>query len=428
MAPDPSTPSPATDAVAGPAPAAAARSSSDAHLSIAIIRARYNPYGGAERFVQRALAALSGGPIALTVIARRWRRDPRDGEASQTGVRWQRIDPFFLGSLWRDASFSRAVRAHLARTSYSLVQSHERIPGVPVYRAGDGVHAEYLAQRARVLSVWMRGWMRISPYHRWLLRTERQMFEHPGLRAVICNSMMVRDEILARFRIAPERLRVIRNGVDLRRFAPPTSEQRQAARFELGLTSTEPIFAFVGSGFERKGLEGALRALTDPVLPPDLRLIVAGTDKHLARYRRRADQLGVLGRVVFLGGVGNVLPVLHAADGFVQPTLYDPFPNAVLEALACGLPTVTSPKSGAAEVITPGVNGFAPDACDVPAIARAMAAILRAPSRAAMREAARASVSNLSAAALGDELLAFYRELTAVAPAHPLRAESTDLV
>ncbi len=417
-----------TDAAAGPAPAAAARSSPDANLSIAIVRARYNPYGGAERFVQRALAALSSSPVTLTVIARRWQRDARDGEALPAGVRWQRIDPFYLGSLWRDASFSRAVRAHLAQASYSLVQSHERIPGVMIYRAGDGVHAEYLAQRARASSPWTRWRTGLNPYHRWLLRTERRMFEHPDLRAVICNSTMVRDEILARFRIAPDRLRVIRNGVDLRRFAPPMPAQRQAARLELGLTSTEPIFAFVGSGFERKGLAGALRALADPVLPSDLRLIVAGADKHLARYRRWADQLGVLPRVVFLGGVKDVLPVLHAADGFVLPTLYDPFPNAVLEALACGLPTVTSRKSGAAEVITPGVNGFAPDACDVPAIARAMAAILRAPSREAMREAARASVSGLSAAVLGDELLALYRELASPVSATPLRVESTDLV
>ena len=379
--------------------------------SVAIIRARYNPFGGAERFVQRALAALADRPLALTVIARHWQA-PAGGvtDPVPAGVHWERIDPFHIGRVWRDASFARAVQAHLARHPYQLVQSHERIPGVMIYRAGDGVHAEFLEQRRRALGPAGRLGIACNPYHHWLMRTERRMFTHPALRAVICNSEMVREEIAGRFGVDRHKLRVIRNGVDLERFAPPTREARQRARLRYGLAADEPVLAFVGAGFERKGLAGVLRAMAHPAAPTGLRLLVAGTDKHASRYRSLAARLDIQSRVIFLGGVDDVLPVLHAADGFVLPTLYDPFPNAVLEALACGLPTLTSTKCGAAEVITTGVNGFVTDALDLPALAAAMAGLVDPAGAPARREAARASVARFSSRLLGDELLGLYSE------------------
>lgn len=382
--------------------------------SVAIIRARYNPFGGAERFVQRALAALADRPLDLTVIARRWQAATRGtgggADSLPAGVHWECIDPFHVGRVWRDASFARAVQRHLKRHPYQLVQSHERIPGVMIYRAGDGVHAEFLAQRRRALGPLARLGLSLNPYHRWLLRTERRMFSHPALRAVICNADMVREEIAHRFGVDRSRLRLIRNGVDLTRFAPPSREARQRARLRFGLAADESVLAFVGAGFERKGLAGALRAMGRPTAPQGLRLLVAGTDKHAARYRRLAERLGIQARVIFLGGVDDVVPVLHAADAFVLPTLYDPFPNAVLEALACGLPTLTSTKSGAAEVITPGINGYVTDAFDLDAMAVAMADLVDPTRRDALREAARASVAHLSSQLLGDELLALYAE------------------
>ena len=85
-------------------------------VSIAVVRARYNPYGGAERFVQRAFAALAAQGVELTIVARDW---PRGTQETQSGrdlagavpLRFLRVDPFYLGSVWRDWSFARGVRA-----------------------------------------------------------------------------------------------------------------------------------------------------------------------------------------------------------------------------------------------------------------------------------------------------------------------------
>ena len=382
-------------------------------LRVAIVRARYNPFGGAERFVQRALAALAGDGLEVTVVARRWRA-PADGEAS-VPMRLLRVDPFHVGSLWRDWSFARGVHRALVGRHFDIVQSHERIPGLPVYRAGDGVHAEYLAQRRRTEPAWRAAMTALSPYHRYVLAAERAMFTHPALRAVICNSEMVRREIHARFGVPLERLHLVRNGVDLEHFRPPTPLERDAARATLEIGADRTVFAYVGSGFARKGLAAAIRALAalGPVPGSTVAplLLVAGADRQLEWHRKLAERLGVGPRLRLLGGVEDVRPVLWAADAFVLPTLYDPFPNAALEALACGLPTVTSTRSGAAEFIREGVNGHVVDALDVSGLARALRALAAPDGRATRAAAARQSVAGLSLDALGAELLALYRSL-----------------
>lgn len=387
---------------------------SDRPLSVAIVRARYNPFGGAERFVQRALAAL-GAHAEVTVIARHWPQ--ADSGSAPVPMRFVRVDPFHLGSVWRDWSFARGVRRVVARRRFDLVQSHERIAGLPVYRAGDGVHRVFLRQRLRALPWWRRAAVLANPHHAWVLRAERAMFRHPALRAVICNSVMVRDEIATHFGVAPARLHVIRNGVDLQRFRPALPAERAAARAALGLADGEAAALFVGSGFERKGLSACLHALARLDAASRLRLFVVGADRRARAWRRLAGRLGVAARVSWLGPLHDVLPGLHAADLFVLPTLYDPFPNAALEALACGVPVVTSTASGAAEFIEAGRNGYVVDALDHAALARALAALEAADgaARSALRRQARASVQSLSLEHLGQELAALYRRLLAEA-------------
>jgi UDP-glucose:(heptosyl)LPS alpha-1,3-glucosyltransferase len=123
-------------------------------------------------------------------------------------------------------------------------------------------------------------------------------------------------------------------------------------------------------------------------------------------------RLGVAGRVRFVGGVSDVRPFLAAADAFVLPTLYDPFPNAALEAMAAGLPVVTSTKCGAAEVVREGESGFVRDALDIGGLADCLDRLDPATARR-MGEAAREAVSPLTPEAMGREYLALYERLLA---------------
>ncbi len=381
-------------------------------MKIALVRARYNPFGGAERFAARALRAIAetGCDIDLAILARRW---DASGESAPYGVapRMIRCDPFYLGSVWRDASFAASVHAHLAREPFDLVQSHERIAGLDVYRAGDGVHAAWLERRSAFLPAAARLGIALNPHHRYLVRVERAMFEHPALRAVICNSEMVRREILERFRVAPDRLLLVRNGIDLARFHPDArASHRAEVRARLAIGDDVPMLLLVGSGFERKGVAQAIDALrgVDAAV-----LVVVGADKHRSRYEDRARRAGLARRLRFAGAVDDPLPFLAAADAFVLPTLYDPFPNAVLEALACGLPVITSDACGAAEVIEEGVNGWvvAAGAIEPLAVAMREAASLGSEARAAAGLAARRAALPYSLDALSRALRGLYATL-----------------
>jgi UDP-glucose:(heptosyl)LPS alpha-1,3-glucosyltransferase len=365
------------------------------------VRQRYNPSGGAERFIERALAALRGQGVTVTVIAREWA-----GEAGDV----IRCDPFHVGRLWRDWSFAAAACREAARRTFDLVQSHERIACCDIYRAGDGVHAQWLQNRRAALGPLGRLGIALNPYHRYVLAAERRLFASPRLRAVICNSRMVRDEIRRRFGTPDETLHVVYNGIDLDAFHPRLREAHRAAmRRELKIPPEALVFLFVGGGFERKGVFRLLEAFARAA-QADARLIVVGGDKGKERAQARARSLGIDGRVHFAGEQKDVRPWYGAADCFVLPSLYDPFPNAALEAMACGLPVIVSRQCGTAELIEDGVNGFVVDALATETLAQALGRI-DVPRSQEVGRRARRTAESFSLDAMAGQLLALYRRL-----------------
>jgi UDP-glucose:(heptosyl)LPS alpha-1,3-glucosyltransferase len=251
----------------------------------------------------------------------------------------------------------------------------------------------------------------MSAYHRYVCDAERRMFEHPRLRAVICNSRMVRDEIVREFRVEPEKLRVIYNGVDLQDYSPARRESlREAARAGLGAAARDTVFLFVGSGFARKGLDTAIDALAQASFR-GFRLVVAGRDRDAARYAGRAERAGLGERARFLGAADDVRPLYAAADCLILPTRYDPFPNTVLEALAMGLPAIVGRRCGAAEIIQPGVNGWMCEADDAAGLARLMHEADRALREGGIGAAPRSSVERFGLDSMAGELVSLYREL-----------------
>jgi UDP-glucose:(heptosyl)LPS alpha-1,3-glucosyltransferase len=378
-------------------------------LKIAIIRQRYNPFGGAERFVERALAALAGEGAEVTLITRNWDGAPRAGFKQIT------CDPAYSrllgGRAARDRSFAAAAQAEMARGGFDITQSHERIPGCMIFRAGDGVHAAWLGHRARILSPLQKLAQRWSRYHRYVLGAEKAMFAHPALRAVICNSQMVADEISHHYGVAAGKLQVIYNGVDCEIFHPRLAvEFRATTRAAAGIPVDAPVLLFVGSGFERKGVPQLLQAAAQ-MRRADTHIVIVGADRKLKSMRLLATRLGLAGRVHFTGPLKDVRPWYGAADGFVLPTLYDPCPNAALEALACGLPIVTSTTCGAQEWVRAGENGWVVDAIDIPGLAQRLDDLAGLAGNAGARAAARAVAEPLTLPAMADRLLALYRAL-----------------
>ncbi len=196
-------------------------------------------------------------------------------------------------------------------------------------------------------------------------------------------------------------------------FHPRLREQhRSRLRGELGIAETVPLFVYVGSGFERKGVPQLLQAFAR-MANRSAQLLVIGRDRRQRHIEAAARRLGLAQRVRFLGGRQDVRPYYGAADAAVLPTLYDPFPNVALEALACGLPLLTSTTCGARELIRQDENGYVCDALDIPALAGFLDRLAQPGRATAMGEAARGSVSDLSLERMAQQLIGLYRSLLA---------------
>ena len=312
-------------------------------MRIGLVRRGYSNAGGAESYLRGfAQAAVAEGHEVLLLASQIW-PDWTAGE--------QRVIP-------GESPVAFSKNLSLSAPKCDVLFSLERVSACDVFRVGDGVHAAWLERRARFSTAWQRFSFPINPKHRALLRLEKEALT--SAKRVIVNSRMVQEEI-ARFygsEIA-EKTALVYNGIDVEKWraAPASLEE---LRRELGLSLEEKVAVFVGSGWARKGLPWAEAATREA----GFTLLVCGNGRLPARSA---------GHVRFLGVERPVATVLHAADAFILPTIYDPFSNATLEALAVGLPIITSTANGVAEILDPAIDGTAvADPSDIPALAAAL--------------------------------------------------------
>ncbi|MCS2151580.1 glycosyltransferase family 4 protein [Scandinavium goeteborgense] len=368
---------------------------------LAIVRQKYRPDGGAERFVSRALTALSSQDLELNVITRQWQGEKQDDWNIHI------CNPQKWGRISRERGFAHAARQLWQAEQFDIVQSHERIPGCDIYRAGDGVHRRWLLQRQRILPNWRGQLLMLDRYHRYVMGAEKAMYQAKELKAVICNAEMVKNEIIEDFGVDAKKIHVIYNSIDSSRFVPAQSVQRLALREQLGIPGEAVVLCFVGSGFERKGLAAAIKAIANT----DRYLLVVGQDKAEQHYKALAQSEGCSDRVRFCGMQKETLPFYQAADGLLLPTLYDPFPNVILESMACGLPVITSDTCGGSEFIEQGLNGFVCDALDISRLKEAVMTIPSLEYDNKMGMAARHKVMDATPERLSKQLITLYQTL-----------------
>lgn len=284
-------------------------------MKIALVHRRFTTNGGTERYLVGFARFLVAEGHEVVVLCNEIREDLRE-EPGLRFVHLPMIRPFKLWSLWFAAK--RALR----RERFDAVMGFGRTPGHHLFRAGGGSHVDYL-RRAHPLRRWF------SPPD-WI---ESWLDRSAVLQARICIANSELGAKGLREDYGAQRVEVVYNGVDLERFCP-NPQRRAKVRAEQG--SPEKVAIFVGNGFRRKGLETALSAL-----PPDWQLWVVGNDPAI---RAPAN-------VHFLGGQREPERFLQAADVLMLPTQYDPFANVCLEAMACGIPALTTAANGASEVL-----------------------------------------------------------------------------
>lgn len=309
-----------------------------------------------------------------------------------------------LTRLRRYVCFLDALTKHLAAQSYDVVHAMLPVPRCDVYHPHAGMAAEGLAAPGRGIAGFFN---RLNRKRRRYAQVERRMLDGPRPPIVLCLSNYVRQSIGRYYPLDQLRIEPLFNAVDLDRFHPDGDVSAAlAVRNRLGIAPGRVVGLFIAHHFARKGLREAIEALAAG--PKELTLLVVGKDSPRA-FARQAAQLGVADRVAFAGAAADPLDFYRAADFFVLPTYHDPCSLVVLEALAMGLPVVTTRFNGAAEVMTPGQHGFVIDRpTDIKALAAAMTALTDAAARAQTRAAALALRPQLSHAHHLDTLLGIY--------------------
>lgn len=317
---------------------------SNDNLTIGFVRRGYSPSGGAEAYLRRLAEGLAGrGHQTHLLTSPDWPMDDLSfGEVS----RLEAESPIL---------FADEVQKVQSEKQFDVLMSMERVWHCDVYRAGDGVHRAWLERRktfAGPFTNFVRGFNR---KHQEILRLEEALLERRESSRIIANSEMVKREIGKYYGYPADRIDVVRNGVPIAQFQfDPAFREKSWA--EVGVRRDEVALLFVGSGWERKGLRYAIKAM-EACKDPRLRLLVVGRgDEH--EFRRP--------RVRFLGELADLRSVYAAADIFILPTIYDPFSNGCLEALASGLPVITTSDNGFSEIIQHDVHGsVVPSADDV---------------------------------------------------------------
>jgi len=303
--------------------------------------------GGMERQLTELILGLRRLGHGVTVIARTCELP------AGSGVVFHRVRapgrPFLLAYPWFMVAGSLAVR----RRRRGVLQ----VTGAIVLNRVDVVAVHYCHQvgpvNASRSTRLFRGQVRIA---RVLKRLgERLCFHLNRASAFVCVSNGVAAEMREYFPALAQRLITIHNGVDTETFAPGVrGEDARSMRAALSIPAQALAAVFVGSEWERKGLEPAIRALS---LTPEWTLLIAGGGER-TRYEQLAEQLGVGERVRWLGVTADVQLVYQLADAFVLPSSYETFSLVTFEAAASGLPVLATPVSGVRELIDDGHNGF----------------------------------------------------------------------
>ena len=367
-------------------------------MKIALIRKKYTYHGGAESFSQGLIdqLLLQGHEVHIHAIS--W-----EGRSPSPGMFFHKVPAVTFNSLLRDLMFAFASRNQVAEGHYDIIQSHDKTLYQDIYRAGDGCHIEWLRQRWKRTGILGRLSTVFNPYHWLILGLERSIFRGERYRKIIAISELVKRNIIEHYQVPVDDIVVIYNGVDLRRFHPGNRERfRKEVRRQYEIAEQDRGFLFVGSGFERKGVGYLIEAAEMLDAPVTLLIVGKGSQKKFQNMVGKQ-------RVIFCGPQKNIEQYYAAADAFVFPTVYEPFGNVHLEALASGLPVITTRNSGAAEIIEEGKSGFVvPEPEDRNAISESMKRLLDAGMLQAMAREARRTAERFTLERSVFEMLRLY--------------------
>ena len=360
-------------------------------MKIALIRKDYLlARGGGERYVVNLSEGLAkhGHNVHIFAHSSNTPPDPR--------ITIHKVPALTFPSSFKNLSFAYNCRKHLARENFDIIHSLSQTYPQDVYRMGDGVHRHWIL--IQTPNSFYRFLKTQTLRQKVILFLEKKIFHHLNYKMIICNSHLCKKHAMTYFKVPEEKLCVIYNGVDHAQFHPGLRERHNLEmRKNLQLSEEAIIILFIARNLKRKGLQYLIQSLPFIKKGKEPITILVVSRGNPASFRKIAHQIGIDEQLLFLGETENIFHYYGVGDILVLPTLYDPFSNVCLEALACGIPVVTTRENGASEIIKPGETGVViPDPKNHLELAKGISCFLPAEVREAVREKASDSVQRFT--------------------------------
>lgn len=282
--------------------------------TIYFTRANKTKYGGAENYLSCLSEELTKQGIEHKVV--------------------NTVFPKFIPSWLRAILFNLQV---CLKKKNKLYFSLDRITCPDIYRAGDGVHRVFLSIENK---------SKTNLLHPTYLFLEKKCFNKA--KRIIANSQMVKDQIISTYRISPEKISVIHNGIKVKKINYRKSLNKLTKEFSI--RKGQKILLYVGSGFKRKGVKEFLN-IVSKLIDSNIKAFVVGKEKNIEHYQQLSKELNIDKQVIFTGARVDVDDFYTISDIFLLPTHYEPFSNAILEAMSFKNVVFTTKQNGASEVL-----------------------------------------------------------------------------
>lgn len=346
-------------------------------VKLAFCLFKYFPFGGLQRdFLRIAKECIKRGH-QVDVYAMAW-----EGER-EPGLRVQLFPAKGWQNHARAAHFVRDIAPHLV--GYDLVVGFNKMPGLDVYYAADTCYQA----KARLQRGW---WYRLSARYKHLVDAERAVFAHTKQVNILLLSSKQQADFMRYYQTQAERFYLLPPGITKDRVAGADAEDvRHRVRKTWSIEDDAFLLLMVGSGFKTKGLDRVLKGFAH--LPSALKqrcyLYVIGKDNP-ERFLKQAKTYGLLERIRFLGGRHDVPDFLLAADLLLHPAYNENTGTVLLEAIASGLPVLTTEVCGYAAHIEQAKAGIVlPSPYDQAAFDDALASMLLSSERQTLRQNAK---------------------------------------
>ena len=382
-------------------------------MKIALNIYKYLPTkGGGEGYLANFANQLAERGHEVHIYASKW-------ESNNNKIRYYTIPSIRFPKFLKDVSFVINSYKLMAKNDYDIVHVVGRALGMNVFNPHCGVEKAWLKQD--LLSVqcpYFRLLKRIIKFfsfrQNYILWLDRKQYTGKGVFRIIAISDMIKNDIVKYHNIDPQKIDVVYNGVDLKRFNPDNKNKyRKVIRDELSL-GEEFVLLYISNNFRLKGLLTLVKSLGElKKVGMDFKVLIIGRGNE-APYRKLAKKLGCIDNLLFLGHVGEIEKYYAASDLYVHPTFYDSCSLVTTESLASGLPVITTVFDGASGIMEDGRDGFVMrDPKNYMALAEKISLFFNDEFRQKASIAAREKAEKYPAEKNCEEIIEIYKEVVA---------------